>query len=79
MGFATTHEMPKGAEFLFVEQQGSNACAWFMVIADEPLEPRKFYIHGTGHEIPLGQRYLGTFQQSPFVWHLFEDFKKESK
>lgn len=79
MGIATTHEMPEGAEFLAIQEQGDAACAWFLVLPDNPKVPRKFYVHGTGHEIPMDRKYLGTFQRPPFVWHLFEDFKEESK
>ncbi len=73
MGICSTHEMPHGAEFLSVETQGDTAVAWFLVIPTEDKEPRKFKIYGTGHDIPLREKYLGTFQSPPFVWHLFED------
>ncbi len=74
MGMSTTHEMPVSAEFLCVQVQGDAAVAWFLVLPDDKkTEPRKFQIYGTGHDIPLREKYLGTFQSPPFVWHLFED------
>ena len=73
MGIATTHEMPDGAEFLFVDEQNGDAFAWFLVVPSRPKVPRKFHIFGTGREIPMSEKYLGSFQSGPFVWHLFED------
>jgi len=45
---------------------------WAIVDTDHPLEPRQFAIHGTGHPIPPGERYVGTAPGPTFVWHLFE-------
>jgi len=79
MGMVSTHEMPEGAEFLSVQIQGNEqglevAMAWFLVWNSETnMVPRKFRIFGTGHEIPMDYKYLGTFQSPPFVWHLFEE------
>ncbi len=72
IGLATTHEMPDGAEFLHIELQGDTAMAWFLVLPAERKRPRKFKVYGTGHDIPLREKYLGTFQAPLFVWHLFE-------
>ena len=33
---------------------------------------RFFEIHGTGHAIPAGRVYVGSWQVPPYVWHLFE-------
>lgn len=73
MGISTTHEMPSLCEFLFVEEQDGVACAWFLVEPTGEKRPRKFKIYGTGHDIPISSRYLGTFQSPPYVWHLFEE------
>ena len=74
MGLSTTIEMPKTAEFLCVQLQGESACAWFLVdFNDNFTVVRKFKIYGTGHTIPMAEKYLGTYQSPPFVWHLFEE------
>ncbi len=72
MDFQCAHQMPCDAEFLDVGLQGDTPCAWFMVCDVLKTEERKFKIFGTGHEIPMSARYLGSFQQPPFVWHLHE-------
>jgi hypothetical protein len=71
-------EMPEGAQVLTVQTQGQRPCLWAVVdIFDGSLtEMRTFEIHGTGNLIENGsiinQRYIATFQQPPFVWHVFE-------
>lgn len=72
MGMATTHEMPELSEFLCVQLQGETAMAWFLVVPDGSKRVCKFKTYGTGQDIPMGERYLGTYQSPPFVWHLFE-------
>lgn len=67
----TTLEIPEGAKFLKIEMQDDQFAAWFMVSPENKLVPRKFKIYGTGFKIPQGEKYLGTFQNPPFVWHLF--------
>ena len=79
MGMATTHEMPQGAEFLSIQDQDGIACAWFMVLPDQPKTTRKFKCYGTGWPIPMNEKYLGTFQRVPFVWHLFEELDSNGK
>lgn len=34
---------------------------------------RKFYIYGTGHDIPGAAEHVGTFKDGPFVWHVYEE------
>jgi hypothetical protein len=76
IGFSSTLEIPKGAEFRFLCVQdtavGSDLCLWFEVDPSQPKEPRKFHVVGTGHHV-RGNKYLGSFQNTPFVWHVYED------
>lgn len=71
-------EMPKGAQILTVQSQHDQACIWAIVDVCDGCETemRTFEIHGTGNPLPqepgIDRPYVGTFQQSPFVWHLFE-------
>lgn len=71
--------MPKGAEVLTVQRQDKMACIWAMVDPDADTENRYFEIYGTGNPIhedtALSRRYIGTFQVSPFVWHVFEQLQ----
>ena len=78
-----TFEMPKGAQVLTVQLQEEHLAApiepsgwlWAGCDAEAEKEDRYFLTVGTG--IPLGGgladcKYIGTYQQAGFVWHLFE-------
>jgi hypothetical protein len=65
--------MPRGALPLAFAEQGGSLCLWALVEPAMPKQPRTFMLHGTGHEdIAPNEHYIGTAQQGPFVWHLFE-------
>ena len=68
--------MPKGAETLTVQTQGSRPCIWALVDPMKEDEERHFEIHGTGHSIyPVNNlKYINTFQmeEGSLVFHLFE-------
>ena len=67
-------EMPEHSKILHVECQGGKPCIWAEVNPDNAVETRKFYIAGTGHNIPDRLNDIGhiaTFQRPPFVWHLY--------
>lgn len=67
-------KMPTGAEVLHIECQGDEPCLWALVDPQHPKESRRFRIVGTGHDIKsmVGLTFVRTFQQPPFVWHVFE-------
>jgi len=72
-------EMPKGAEILCVQIQSHLAvtaiCIWALVDSLEArVERRRFMVIGTGHELygVRNVKYVGTVQEPPFVWHIFE-------
>jgi hypothetical protein len=68
--------MPMGAEVLTMQIQDGQPCLWALVDGGERQEQRLIEIFGTGNPIHedagIQRRYIGTFQQSPFVWHVFE-------
>jgi hypothetical protein len=72
-------EMPKEAEILSVQIQNGqmfNACIWVKVNPENELEKRQFEVIGTGHSFEdSNKEYIGTYQDGPFVWHLFENVK----
>lgn len=37
------------------------------------LRPFHWYIVGTGHTIPDGQRHAGSCVDGPFVWHVYQE------
>ena len=71
-----TIDMPAGAKILHVELQNGVPCLWALVDTSAEPEPRKFLIFGTGHPISgaiaVTAAHVATFQQGPFVWHMFE-------
>lgn len=71
-----TIRMPAQARILHAEVQGETPCLWALVDPGGPADIRHFRIIGTGHPIPdvdMEQlSFVTTFQQAPFVWHLFE-------
>jgi hypothetical protein len=71
-------DMPVGAKVVRVARQGAAICLWAIVESDNALEKRLFATVGTGHAIPLDGRYLGTWDDGPFVWHLFEPTQSDA-
>jgi hypothetical protein len=72
---AVVIEMPANARILHVECQDGQPCLWALVDPKAQRVSRVFHIFGTGHEIDEAQlatlEFIATFQQTPFVWHLF--------
>lgn len=68
-------KMYKGAEILCVQMQNGAPQMWALVDIEAKEEEHGFVVFGTGsniHEYPPRTKYIGTFQDPPFVWHLFE-------
>ena len=67
-------KLPYGAEGLCVQLQNGIPTMWILVNPDEDVyEDRKFLCRGTGHPIECEIRYIGTYQASTLVFHIFED------
>lgn len=70
-------EMPSGAQILKVDYQpGFGPAIWALVESDAQIEPRTFYVCGTGQDaddLPAEAIHLGTFLMmgGDFVWHVF--------
>jgi len=69
-------EMPKGAEILMIDIQNGqmfNAQMWVKVDTENEMEKRMFEVIGTGQNFDdTNKKYVGTYQEGPFVWHVFE-------
>lgn len=65
-------EMPPQAIRHRFAMQNHVPTIWAEVDTAHGLVPRYFQIFGTGQELPDGAEYVGTFEQGPFVWHLYE-------
>jgi len=47
-------------------------CIWILI--DETSEcnvPLRTIVVGTGHDVPDGYTYVDTYNEGPFVWHIF--------
>lgn len=66
--------MPEGARVLSVQIQHGEPVLWALVDPEGIRRERRFAIVGTGHDFDAtALNYVGTFQEGPFVWHLFEE------
>jgi hypothetical protein len=65
--------MPRTARVVLVECQNDQPCMWAIVdTREEPAETR-FFVTGTGHPAPDAREHLASFQQGPFVWHVWKN------
>lgn len=68
--------LPPSAKVLRFGTQEGDMFIWVELDTQEPTEERFFQIIGTGHPLPELEgriaEYVGTADQGPFVWHLYE-------
>ena len=72
-GLTTQLEMPYQARILSLQIQDGKPTLWAEVDTEAERETRTFQIKGTGHPLSDLEFYVGTFQDPPFVWHLYEE------
>jgi hypothetical protein len=65
-------EMPAGAEIVRVGIQGNMITLWACVLPEEPKQSYLFYFVGTGHPVPVKDRYIGSATDGGFEWHVWE-------
>ena len=63
---------PSGAIPLTVQYQENALCVWMEVQESNPLVRRRILVVGTGFQIDEEMRYIGTVQEPPFVWHVYD-------
>lgn len=70
-----TLAMPAGAQVLCVQAQRETPCLWAVVDSDAYMVSRVFRTFGTGHPVPPGLVYIGTYQLhgGALVLHVFEE------
>ena len=72
--------MPGGAEIRMVGLDPTGApCIWAEVdpAPESPEEKRTFWLYETGTPIAVadGLKYVGSWVQEEFVWHLYEGLR----
>lgn len=45
---------------------------WTLELPATPALPRQVQVYGTGQDVDVRHRHLGSVVTDPFVWHLFE-------
>lgn len=64
--------LPQGHRVIHVGLQGIDPQMWVEIDTETPIQPFAFAIV-TGHPVPDGMHHVGTWQEPPFVWHLYEN------
>lgn len=71
-----TLQMHPNAQILTVQMQGEYPMIWALVDTEDiakPPEDRDVYMASAGHALDdKPGRYIGTFQDGAFVWHVFD-------
>lgn len=71
-GFQFSQHLPEGAQFLRVAMQNDTQQMWFLIPDGAKPVERKFRLYGTGQDVQPGAKWLYTYDNGPFVLHLFE-------
>jgi len=68
-------ELPAEFIALSVQIQNNTPCLWCLVETENILVNRFFYVFSTGGHIDseLNLKFIGTFQSTWMVFHLFEE------
>lgn len=67
-------EMPAGARILSCQMQFGIPSIWAIVDPNAADRTRIIYLRGTGDALGSAEvcPFIGTIQQGPLVWHLFD-------
>ena len=64
--------VPQYAQLLHVGlDPDGTSCIWFQVEPNKARVDFNVAVVGTGHPVPTDGVYRGTFNQGPFVWHVY--------
>ena len=71
-------QVPAGADILCVQVQLDVLCMWALVDPSAKLVTERFYVFGTGWEVPeeiTGLNYVGTVQinEGHEIYHIFRE------
>lgn len=64
--------LKKDFKFLRIHFQGDDLQLWTEVETTSADIRTFFQLLGTGHEVPQGATYLQTYDDGPFVMHLYK-------
>ena len=66
-----TLSLPKNHQIVHVEMQSGEPTMWVLLDPNDNVRGSSYAVVGTGRSIPDAYSYIDTFQQPPFVSHLF--------
>lgn len=69
--FSVDIKMPADPRPLRVGLQGETPTLWAEVESTNVDEKARFWLIGTGREIPREASYIGTIDIGPLVWHVY--------
>lgn len=64
--------MQQNAVVVHIGFQGQRMFVWAVVETESEIYQHNFLRLATGQEIPVSCAYVHTYQEGPYVWHLFE-------
>lgn len=64
--------IPSGGKFLSVQMQDGRICVWVQCDENAPRVNRQVDVAVTGGRLTGTEKYIGTFQDGPYVGHAFE-------
>lgn len=67
--------LPVGFEFVHLGEQGGEAYLWAIIDPTEN-DTDKCYVVGTGHPVEPDDEHIVSWQEPPYVWHLFREREK---
>jgi|LakMenEpi03Aug12_release.lakeMendotaPanAssembly.Ray.scaffolds.fasta_scaffold4123923_1 hypothetical protein len=65
-------KLPLGAEILNVQLQNDRPVLWALVDPNNVEVGRSICIVGTGWDVEDNMKYINTYMEGYFVWHVFE-------
>ena len=65
-------KLPLGAEILTVQLQDGRPMLWALVDPENVLVDRFISTVGTGWQVEDSMKYICTYMEGYFVWHVFE-------
>lgn len=69
---AVTHHLPAGYRLRHVGHQDGEPMLWVEGDPSTISKPVTFAVLGTGKLIPGNWEWVGTYQEGPYVWHVFK-------
>lgn len=65
-------DVPAAAKVVRFAPQGMMVFAWLELDPSAPKVHRVFRVVGTGHAIDDEELHVGSCEDGPFIWHLYE-------